>query len=168
MIRFFMLYLLSSFSLVYAGDGLVAESNGCVIESHGVAGFSVMKSDEGVTFLKYKYKDGRIENVRVRCKGMMLEDAVSNEYVQEKDGLKFGTGSEPLAKAERIYGGNWSGVEATYFLDSACFTTSFEAGKEHVFSINVCGDDDDINEFRKNFLNLLKHSETHYAEVEAK
>jgi len=50
MIRFFMLYLLSSLSLVYAGDGLVAESNGCIIKSHDVSGFSVMKSDEGVTF----------------------------------------------------------------------------------------------------------------------
>jgi hypothetical protein len=167
-IRIVMLYLLSSFFLVHAGESLVVESNGCVMKAKEATGFSFMKTDEGISFIKYKYKDGRIENIKIRCKDMALESAISGGYVQEKDGLKIGSGSHPLAKAERISGENWSGVEATYFLGSVCFTTSFEAGKTHVFSIDVCGEEEDMKELRRSFLVLLKHANTHYAEVELK
>jgi hypothetical protein len=158
------LYLLSSFLLAYAGEDLVVESNGCVMKVKDFTGFSAGKTSEGETIVKYKYKDGRVRDIKVGCEDMTLADAIAGDYVQEKDGLKVGTGSHPLSKARLYSGSNWSGVEGVYFLGAVCFTTSFEAGKNHVFFIETCGEEKDTNEVRGSFLSLLKHAETYYVE----
>ncbi len=164
MIKVAALYLLSSFLLAHAGEDLVVESNGCMMKVRGFSGFSSEKTSEGETIVKYKYKDGRVRDIKVGCEEMTLADAISGDYVQEKDGLKVGTGSHPLSKARLYSGSNWSGVEGVYFLGAVCFTTSFEAGKNHVFFIETCGEEKDTNEVRKSFLSLLRHAETYYVE----
>jgi hypothetical protein len=158
------LYLLSSFLLAHAGEGLIVESNGCMMKVRDFSGFSSGKTSEGETIVKYKYKDGRVRDIKIGCEDMTLADAISGDYVQEKDGLKVGTGSHPLSKARLYSGSNWSGVEGVYFLGAVCFTTSFEAGKNHVFFIETCGEEKGTNEVRKSFLSLLKHAETYYVE----
>ncbi|PZX01903.1 hypothetical protein DFS28_101250 [Pseudomonas sp. 478] len=162
MIKAMALYLLSSFFVVHAGERLEVESNGCTMNVGGSDRFSFFKTDENVSFVKYKYKDGRVENVKISCKEMTLADAISSDYVQEKDGLKVGIGSHPLSKAQTYSGRNWTGVEGVYFLDSVCFTTSFEAGNNHIFFIDACGEEQDVKELRASFLSLLKRSKTYY------
>ncbi|KAF2389304.1 hypothetical protein [Pseudomonas frederiksbergensis] len=168
MIKVLVLYFLSSFLLVHAGENLVVESNGCMLKAIDSIGFSYMKTDEGVSFIKYKYKDGRSENIKISCKDMTLADAISSDYVQENDGLKVGAGSSPLSKARLFSGSNWSGVEGVYFLGTVCFTASFEAGSNHVFFLDSCGEEADIKEVRTRFLSLLKHAETYYVDSNTK
>lgn len=164
MIKVVALYLLSSFFLAHAGEKLIVETDGCGMKASNSSGFSSEDTSEGETIIKYKYKDGRVGNIKITCEDMTLVDAISGYFVQEKDGLKVGTGSHPLAKARTYSGSNWSGVEGVYFLGAVCFITSFEAGKSHVFFIDTCGDEKDTNEVRKRFLSLLKHAETYYVE----
>lgn len=164
MIKVAALYLLSSFFLAHAGEDLVVESNGCMMRVRDLSGFSSEKTSEGETVVKYKYKNGRVRDIKIGCEDMTLTDAISCDYVQEKDGLKVGAGSHPLSKARLYSGSNWSGVEGVYFLGAVCFTTSFEAGRNHVFFIETCGEGKDTNEVRKSFLSLLKHAETYYVE----
>lgn len=168
MIRAMVLYFFTSFLLAHAGENLVVESNGCVLEVNNSTGFSFMKINEDVSYIEYKYKDGRTESIRVGCKNITLADMISSGYVQEKDGLKVGMGSSPLAKARLFSGNNWSGVEAVYFLGAVCFTTSFEAGSNHVFFIDTCGEEEDMKELRKRFLSVLKRAKTYYVETGTK
>ena len=164
MIKIVAFYLLSSFFLAHAGENLIVETDGCGMKASNSSGFSSEDTSEGETIIKYKYKDGRVRNIKISCEDMTLADAISGDYVQEKDGLKVGTGSHPLAKARTYSGSNWSGVEGVYFLSAVCFTTSFEAGKSHVFFIDTCGEEKDTNEVRKSFLSLLKRAKTYYVE----
>lgn len=165
MIKVLACYLLSLVSLAHAGEKFEVESNGCIISAAAAGRFSSFKTDEGVSFLKYEYKDGREENVKLSCKGMSLADAISSAYVKEKDGLKVAVGSQPFAEARSYSGSNWSGVEGVYFLDAVCFTTSFEAGREHIFFVDACGEEKDIKELRENLLGLLKRATTTYSNV---
>lgn len=164
MIKVAALYLLLSLLLAHAGEDLIIESNGCVMRVSGFSGFSSEKTGEGETIVKYKYKDGRGRDIKVGCEDMTLADAIAGDYVQEKNGLKVGAGSHPLSKARLYSGSNWSGVEGVFFLGVVCFTTSFEAGRNHVFFIETCGEEKDTNEVRRSFLSLLKHAETYYVE----
>ena len=164
MIKVVILYLLTSFLLVHAGESLLVQNNGCVMEVRDSVGFSFMKVNGGMTYIEYKYKDGRAEGVRISCKNMTLAEAISSDYVQEKDGLKLGVGTSPLSKAFLFSCQHLSGVEGVYFLGAVCFTTTFEAGSNHVFFIDTCGEEKDMNEMRKSFLSLLKHAETYYVE----
>lgn len=168
MIKVVALYLLTSFFLAHAGESLLVENNGCVMEVRNSVGFSFMKVNEDISYIEYKYKDGRTEGVKISCKNMTLAEAISSDYVQEKDGLKLGVGTSPLSKAVLFSGQHLSGVEGVYFLGAVCFTTTFEAGSNHVFFIDTCGDEEDMKELRKRLLSLLKRAKTYYVETGTK
>ncbi len=118
----------------------------------------------GVSYIKYKYKDGRVENIKISCRAGSLSDSISNDFVQEKDGPKLGIGTSPLSNANLYSGKNLSGVEGVYFLGAVCFTTTFEAGQDHVFFIDTCGEEGDIKEVRQKVLDLLKQAKTYYTD----
>ncbi|MFM9381201.1 hypothetical protein [Pseudomonas sp. UV AK001] len=164
MIKLILVYFISSFILVNASEKLVVENNGCVLEAPGFARFSFMKVDRGASYVKYKYKDSRVESIKISCRAGSLSDSISSDFVQEKDGLKLGIGASPFSKANLYSGKNLSGVEGVYFLGAVCFTTTFEAGRDHVFFIDVCGEEGDIKEVRHKVLYLLKQAKTYYAD----
>ncbi|TWD47644.1 hypothetical protein [Pseudomonas sp. SJZ131] len=164
MIRLVFLYLLSSLFFVHASETLVVQSKGCVMEVKDSPGISFFKTDDGISFAKYKYKDGRSQNIQMSCAAMSFTDAVATGFVQEADGLKIGTGMQPLSKASHISGTNWSGWEGIYYSNSYCFNAVFEAGRDHVFMIDKCGNEEDIKALRKRMLLLLKGSKTYHVE----
>jgi hypothetical protein len=164
--KFIFLYLLSSFLFVHASDRVVVQSKGCVMEVNESPGVLFFKTDDDISFVKYNYKDGRTENVQMNCVAMSFPDAVASGFVQEADGLKIGTGMQPLSKASPVSGVNWSGWEGIYYSNSYCFTAVLEAGTDHVFMIEACGDEEDVKTTRKRMLSLLKGSKTYHVEYE--
>lgn len=166
--KWIFLYLLSSFSFVHASENLVVQSKGCVMEVKKASGVSFFKTDDDVSFIKYKYKDGRAKDIQMSCTAMSFADAVASGFVQEADGLKIGTGMHPLSKANRVSGENWSGWEGVYYSNSYCFTAVFEAGSDHVFMVDTCGDEQDIKVLRKRMLLLFKGSKTYHVDYDDK
>lgn len=153
---------------MHASESLVVQSKGCVMEVKDSPGISFFKTDDGISFSKYKYKDGRSQNIQMSCAAMSFTGAVATGFVQEADGLKIGTGMQPLSKASRISGTNWSGWEGIYYFNSYCFTAVFEAGSDHVFMMDTCGDEEDIKALRKRILLLLKGSKTYHVDYDDK
>lgn len=168
MTRLAFLYLLSSLSFVHASESLVVQSKGCVMDVNNSSGVSFFKTDDDISFVKYKYKDGRTQNIQMSCAAMSFADAVASGFVQEADGLKIGTGMHPLSKASRVSGANWSGWEGIYYSNAYCFTAVLEAGSDHVFMIDTCGDEEDIKVLRKRMLLLLKGSKTYHVDYDDK
>lgn len=166
--KWIFLYFLSSFSFVHASEGLVVQSKGCVMEVKNTSGISFFKTDDDISFIKYKYKDGRVKNIQMSCSAMSFADSVASGFVQEADGLKIGTGMHPLSKANRVSGVNWSGWEGVYYSNAYCFTAVFEAGSDHVFMVDTCGDEEDIKVLRKRVLLLLKDSKTYFVDYDDK